>query len=237
MKTARGKDKKSSAKIGPLVVHCSAGIGRTGTFCTVHSSLWELRKQIRRNHGKIPARLPPMQVYWKVKKFRLARSGMVQQPEQYAFAYNAIMKGAEDMGYTLPKMILNKEDELLRDERRAARDAVTSPEPQNTKPSGKRGKNKMKKDKPKKEVKPVVSSDESSTESSAESNELSGASERSQSAEDSPRQDSGKSSSSEEHSSKNPSQHEDTDTDTEGEDSAFQSVESSGESSEETSSE
>jgi protein tyrosine phosphatase len=30
---------------GPLVVHCSAGIGRTGTFCTVHSALEKYRAE------------------------------------------------------------------------------------------------------------------------------------------------------------------------------------------------
>ncbi|EFA82970.1 protein tyrosine phosphatase [Heterostelium album PN500] len=54
-------------KTGPIIVHCSAGIGRSGTFCVVHSVV---------NYIKLSQ-----------------RPGMVQTKEQYRFCYSAIAEG------------------------------------------------------------------------------------------------------------------------------------------------
>ncbi|CAI2184569.1 6266_t:CDS:1 [Funneliformis geosporum] len=69
--------------IGPIVVHCSAGCGRTGTFCTVDSTL---------------ALLPGLQqndstdlIYNVVQHFRQQRISMVQNLAQYQFCYLAVL--------------------------------------------------------------------------------------------------------------------------------------------------
>ncbi|CAG8736595.1 1385_t:CDS:1 [Racocetra fulgida] len=70
-------------KIGPVVVHCSAGCGRTGTFCTVDSTL---------------ALLPEFQpddksdlIYNLVGHFREQRRTMVQTLGQFQYCYLAVL--------------------------------------------------------------------------------------------------------------------------------------------------
>ena len=62
----------------PLVVHCSAGVGRTGTFI----ALWNLMDSARDQHMvDVPAT---------VKRLRDSRYKMVQTADQYKFIYHAI---------------------------------------------------------------------------------------------------------------------------------------------------
>lgn len=61
----------------PLLVHCSAGIGRTGTYMALDSIL-----------SKPSDERPPISsdlVYQLVNKMREQRPGMVQRPEQYSY--------------------------------------------------------------------------------------------------------------------------------------------------------
>ena len=68
---------------GPLVVHCSAGIGRTGTYIAIDIIIkaiehkgWGYRINIQRT----------------VMSLRTHRSGMVQTEDQYRFVYHTIQK-------------------------------------------------------------------------------------------------------------------------------------------------
>jgi len=63
---------------GPIVVHCSAGIGRTGTFIGVYQILWKLSLGERAS------------VLETVHNLRKQRSGMVQTVAQYIFIYTTI---------------------------------------------------------------------------------------------------------------------------------------------------
>jgi len=71
---------------GPIGVHCSAGIGRTGTFCTVHINV-----HILREHFKTNFRPPPLNVVNTILLLRKQRPGMVQTKEQFLFCYRAIL--------------------------------------------------------------------------------------------------------------------------------------------------
>jgi len=76
---------------GPIVVHCSAGIGRSGTFCTVHSIIEKLRLDIQQH----PEKEPEFNIVKTVLFMREMRSGMVQTKEQYMFCYYTLLEECE----------------------------------------------------------------------------------------------------------------------------------------------
>ncbi|KAF7730390.1 hypothetical protein EC973_002196 [Apophysomyces ossiformis] len=78
------------AEAGPMVVHCSAGCGRTGTFCVIDSGIhWmrQLKSGIEISDEKHMAFDP---VYELTDAFRKQRTTMVQAMGQYAFCYQAL---------------------------------------------------------------------------------------------------------------------------------------------------
>jgi len=77
------KQKKSG---GPIVVHCSAGIGRSGTFCTVHSTIAKFKHDLA-TKPDVP---PSFDILHTVIFMRQQRPGMVQTKEQYMFCYLSI---------------------------------------------------------------------------------------------------------------------------------------------------
>jgi len=67
-------------RTGPIIVHCSAGIGRSGTFCTVHHVITKFRQDA------LKADMPPVfNIMQTVIYMRSQRPGMVQTKEQYMF--------------------------------------------------------------------------------------------------------------------------------------------------------
>lgn len=67
---------------GPVVVHCSAGIGRTGTIIVIDM----IRNQIRVQGLNCEIDVPRA-----IQKVRAYRSGMVQTELQYRFIYQAVV--------------------------------------------------------------------------------------------------------------------------------------------------
>uniref|UniRef100_A0AAY4CXM4 Tyrosine-protein phosphatase non-receptor type 9 n=1 Tax=Denticeps clupeoides TaxID=299321 RepID=A0AAY4CXM4_9TELE len=70
----------------PMVVHCSAGIGRTGTFCALDICLSQLQD------------LGTMNICQTVRRMRTQRAFSIQTPEQYYFCHTAILEHAQRQG-------------------------------------------------------------------------------------------------------------------------------------------
>eukprot|EP00045_Choanoeca_perplexa_P010134 m.101447 g.101447 ORF g.101447 m.101447 type:complete len:378 (+) comp15169_c0_seq1:1169-2302(+) len=65
---------------GPLVVHCSAGIGRTGTFIAIDVGIHELNSEWR-----------VTDIYGSLLRMRKQRGGSIQTPVQYYFVHQALL--------------------------------------------------------------------------------------------------------------------------------------------------
>ncbi|KAM9487839.1 tyrosine-protein phosphatase non-receptor type 2a isoform 2-T2 [Clarias gariepinus] len=72
---------------GPAVVHCSAGIGRSGTFSLVDTCLVLMDKR-----GKDTSSVDVQKVLLDMREYRM---GLIQTPNQLRFSYMAIMEGAK----------------------------------------------------------------------------------------------------------------------------------------------
>lgn len=80
-------------KSAPVIVHCSAGIGRSGTFCTVHSTITKYRHDLSIK----PDVSPTFDILHTVIYMRQQRPGMVQTKEQYMFCYLSIDEEASQV--------------------------------------------------------------------------------------------------------------------------------------------
>lgn len=71
----------------PIVVHCSAGIGRTGTFCTLDIAIRKFE-----DIGKVDIKKT-------VESIRAQRAFSIQMPDQYVFCHLAFLEYVLNMGY------------------------------------------------------------------------------------------------------------------------------------------
>ncbi|XP_027630895.1 tyrosine-protein phosphatase non-receptor type 1 isoform X2 [Tupaia chinensis] len=75
-----------SPEHGPIVVHCSAGIGRSGTFCLADTCLLLMDKR------KDPSSVDIKKVLLEMRRFRM---GLIQTADQLRFSYLAVIEGAK----------------------------------------------------------------------------------------------------------------------------------------------
>ena len=71
----------SEGAAGPLLVHCSAGVGRTGTFIAIDMLMDKLRWFGMNTE---------IDIFSTVQHIRSYRGSMVQSPDQYEFIYKAL---------------------------------------------------------------------------------------------------------------------------------------------------
>uniref|UniRef100_A0A4W3J120 Tyrosine-protein phosphatase non-receptor type n=1 Tax=Callorhinchus milii TaxID=7868 RepID=A0A4W3J120_CALMI len=71
---------------GPIVVHCSAGIGRSGTFSLVDTCLLLMDKR------KDPSSVDVKLVLLEMRNYRM---GLIQTADQLRFSYMAVIEGAK----------------------------------------------------------------------------------------------------------------------------------------------
>ena len=70
---------------GPIVVHCSAGVGRTGTYISMYYLEKEIKKQINDKVEEIK-----FSIFNLVRKLKEMRLYLVQNCEQYLFIYQFV---------------------------------------------------------------------------------------------------------------------------------------------------
>eukprot|EP00997_Jenningsia_sp_PLL12_P000138 NODE_1019_length_1319_cov_53.512598_g840_i0.p1 GENE.NODE_1019_length_1319_cov_53.512598_g840_i0~~NODE_1019_length_1319_cov_53.512598_g840_i0.p1 ORF type:complete len:176 (-),score=39.51 NODE_1019_length_1319_cov_53.512598_g840_i0:722-1249(-) len=72
----------------PILVHCSAGCGRTGVFLAVHIGLLQWRKHQTNCEAELPFHF---NMYELICNLRQQRAGLVQTASQLGFCYRLII--------------------------------------------------------------------------------------------------------------------------------------------------
>ena len=76
-----------SPAASPIVVHCSAGVGRTGTYVIINSILEQFTQHMR----KFPNQPPSINMMKLLHDLREMRAGLVNHFDQYEFCYKTIL--------------------------------------------------------------------------------------------------------------------------------------------------
>ena len=77
----------------PMLVHCSAGVGRTGTFCCIYAALEFLPHLASISLPGPVAKIDMLEI---IRQMRKSRRYMVQTSDQYEFCYKCTLDGSFD---------------------------------------------------------------------------------------------------------------------------------------------
>ena len=89
------------ADAGPMIVHCSAGVGRTGAFVVIDSMLERLRYE------------NTIDIYGHVTCLRAQRNYMVQTEDQYIFIHDAVLEAITCADTEIPARSLHAHIQAL----------------------------------------------------------------------------------------------------------------------------
>lgn len=104
---------------GPAVVHCSAGIGRSGTFSLVDTCVVLMDKR------KDPSSVDIKSILLDMRKYRM---GLIQTPDQLRFSYMAVLEGAKYIKGDAS--VQNRWRELSREDQEPTSESPPSAQPQ-----------------------------------------------------------------------------------------------------------
>lgn len=121
------RQEQLSLPMAPILVHCSAGIGRTGTFIVIDMILDQIKKQGLNCE---------IDIQRTIQMVRSQRSGMVQTEAQYKFVYLAVQHYIETVSQRIhadqKSMQLGREYSNIRYSNEVIKDSLTSSNSNNT---------------------------------------------------------------------------------------------------------
>jgi len=91
---------------GPILSHCSAGLGRTGTLISAHIYLEMIRSENIKNYEEV-------EIKSIVQRLREQRRGMVQSLDQYTFLHEVVEELAVGAGKRIKEDLCKMEEDNL----------------------------------------------------------------------------------------------------------------------------
>jgi protein tyrosine phosphatase len=122
----RDESQKKRSALPPLVAHCSAGVGRTGTFITIHSLL----ERVKASPDE------PLSVHETVHMIRGARPNSVQTKDQYRFCYLSLDEQIRNLELELAEAAAAKRSKGSRAKKKQRVGAGSTDEPAETSNTG-----------------------------------------------------------------------------------------------------